>query len=255
MSRTGFASVSQVSSSGVVGIGNRIYIGDAKTLGLAGAIVSFVIWVITFVASLISELIGILLAFVGIVGIILVYLGISKISEAVNDAKIKNSYLIYFILSIVSLAIATIGTIILRPVLQMYAVYLTLAGIARWLSTSTSPHIGTDLYTLIVIIVLFWISIFIPTVVGTWYLKKSYDLVKMYVKVEIFSVAGLLYFIGGILSIILIGIIIMFIANIIEIVAWASTPEYIETVPDPQLKYIESSQHRKPKYIEPESIE
>jgi len=61
------------------------------------------------------------------------------ISEAVNDAKIKNSYLIYFILSIVPLAIATIGIIILRPVLQMYAVYLTLAGIARLLSTSTSP--------------------------------------------------------------------------------------------------------------------
>ncbi len=61
--------------------------------------------------------------------------------------------------------------------------------------------------------------------VGSIFLKRSYDTVGARLNVGMFHTTGLLYLIGAALTIIFIGLIIVFIAEILQIVAFFSIPE------------------------------
>jgi len=192
-------------SGGPVG---RVFIGEARTLGVVGSVVDFALSVSSVVAGFIDLWMAALLSVVGLVGSLLVYLGVSKLSRAVNDEKMRVYYLIYFILT----AIATVISIPLAPVVgELPRLFMS------------PPSVAAQMLTAIILI---HVIDSVLTAIGTWYLKKCYDAVKTYVKVEMFGVAGLLYFIGGVLTIIVVGALIMIIAMII--------PEYIETGVGPQ---------------------
>ena len=57
------------------------------------------------------------------------------------------------------------------------------------------------------------------------YLRKSYNRIAEHTQVSTFKTTSTVYFIGAITTIILIGFLIIFIAKIIEIVAFFSIPE------------------------------
>ncbi|WP_372838593.1 DUF996 domain-containing protein [Pyrococcus kukulkanii] len=65
-------------------------------------------------------------------------------------------------------------------------------------------------------------------IIGSYFRKKSYELIAQYTGVDMFKTSGLLYFIGAILIIVFgIGALIMLVAAILEIVAFFSLPEEI----------------------------
>jgi len=192
------------------GSGSRVFIGEARTLGVVGSVVDFALSVSSVVASFIDLWMAALLSVVGLAGSLLVYLGVSKLSRAANDERMRVYYLIYFIL----IAIATLIPVPLIPVVgELPRLFMS------------PPRVAAPMLAAIILI---HVIDSVLTAIGTWYLKNCYDAVKTHVKVEMFGVAGLLYFIGGVLTIIVVGALIMIIAAIIEIIAWASTPEYIE---------------------------
>jgi uncharacterized membrane protein len=74
-------------------------------------------------------------------------------------------------------------------------------------------------------LVIGWILLIISAI----FLKKSYDGIKKHTKVDLFGTAGLVYLIGAVTLIILIGALILFIAKIIEIIAYFSLSEKLPT--------------------------
>ena len=66
-------------------------------------------------------------------------------------------------------------------------------------------------------------------ILGTLYLRKSYNSIAEYTKVDLFKTTGLVYFIGAITLIVIIGIFIIIVAKILEIVAFFSLPENLST--------------------------
>lgn len=80
---------------------------------------------------------------------------------------------------------------------------------------------GTGAIACVLGLIVGWIVM----IVATLYLRKSYDRIAEYTKVDMFKTTGLLYFIGAITLIVLIGFLILFIAKILEIVAFFTLPD------------------------------
>jgi uncharacterized membrane protein len=77
------------------------------------------------------------------------------------------------------------------------------------------------------------IVIWIFFLVATIFLKRSYDSVSKRLNVGMFHTTGLLYVIGAATIIIRVGVIIVLIAEILQIVAFFSIPEQLPVGPQP----------------------
>ena len=65
-------------------------------------------------------------------------------------------------------------------------------------------------------------------IIGAIFLRKSFNGVAKYTKVGLFTTTGLIYLIGAATLIIVIGFIIILIAEVLQIIAFFSLPEKIE---------------------------
>lgn len=185
----------------------KISIGEAKTMGFVGAILNLV--------GLLAGAATGVGAVLTIVGIILIYVGVSRLSDKVKDPRPRKYYLNYLIFGIIAIVIAIIGLIAALGALIFSAGAGLIGGLAGLLAT------------LGIVIVVFIIT-YVLLIIASMNLRKSYDIIKTYTKIDMFGTAGFLYFLGAILLIILVGGIILFIAVILELIAWASLPDTIE---------------------------
>ncbi len=180
---------------------------DAKILGGIGAI----LLLLSFIPIL------------PIVGIVLLFIAVKKISDEVKDKDIFKNYLNSFIINIIALFILTamIIAIFLSGIFSF-----TDPGQFANISDPTSflaeiePLLG-GLVGCALAGLIFWILL----IFGALYLKKSYDSIADKTDVHLFKTTGLLTFIGAITLIIGIGIIILFIARILEIASYFSLPD------------------------------
>ncbi|MEM3806137.1 MAG: DUF996 domain-containing protein, partial [Desulfurococcus sp.] len=90
-----------------------------------------------------------------------------------------------------------------------------------------------DLVGLIISIIAFLVLAWIVMIISTYFLRKSYSLVADRLGVELFRTVGLLYFIGAILLIVLVGGILILVALILQIIAFISLPESPPFKPQP----------------------
>lgn len=65
-------------------------------------------------------------------------------------------------------------------------------------------------------------------IVSAIFLRRAYDTMATKLNVGTFRTAGMLYFIGAILTIILVGFLILFVAAIVQIVAFFSISEVVQ---------------------------
>jgi len=172
---------------------------SAKTLGGVGAILM---------------LVGVFVPFLSIVGLILVFLGVKNISEAVNDSKIKSDFVLSVVLGIIAV------------ILVFAAPFIAFGGFGLASMNYTDPigAIGSAIALCLVI----WIIAVIFYILSAVYLKKSFDSIAQYTRVDMFKTAGLIYLIAAILMFILIGSFIMIIAYILMIVAFFGLPDVIQ---------------------------
>jgi len=182
----------------------RLPVGEAKTLGMVGAILNLV-------GILAGPATGYGFILI-LVGVILIYMAASKLSSIVRDDRIKKYYFTYFILAIIAIIVLIVG----------FVAFIGAALIG--MGTFNPEVIFAAFGALFIVGVVVWIL----AIIGTLNLRKSYELIKKYTGVDMFGTTGFLYFLGAILLIILVGALIVFIAVILEIVAWASLPEYVE---------------------------
>jgi len=188
-------------------------LSEAKVYGGIGAILMLVGFFIPYGGPVIS-----------IIGLVFIFISVKAISEIAKDEDIYRNYLMHFIFTILAFV-----AIIVIMMLAFGA-----AGGFSWITeiSALQPDDITNFNTFwdlfgdmivgaIVALVVGWILAIISAI----YLRKSYNSIAEHTQVSTFRTTGTVYFIGAITLIILIGFLIIFIAKIIEIVAYFSIPD------------------------------
>jgi uncharacterized membrane protein len=140
--------------------------------------------------------------FVSLIGYILILVAINDISNDLQDRTIFNNVLIAAVTGIIgALAGATVA----------FAIFTTSFG-AGFLSAIFGVILG---------LFIAWIFL----IISALYLRRAYSTMSQKLGVGTFGTAGTLYFIGAILTIVLVGFLLLFVAEIVQAVAYFSIPD------------------------------
>ncbi len=175
-------------------------LSSAKTLGGIGGI-------LVFIPGL------------SLVGWILILVALNEISDVVQDRSIFDDALIAGITAI-------LGAVVLL-------VFLVSGAFGALLAFGGLAFGAAGVLGAIGILGAFWIF----AVISAVFLKRAYDKAAQRLNVNSFATAGLLYLIGALTAIILIGFAIILIALIFQVVAYFSIedrPTYAGVPPPPQ---------------------
>jgi len=186
-------------------------LNQAKTLGGVGSI-------LVLLGAIPN--VGFVLA---IVGFILILVAVKNVSESVNEPGIFNDMIIAVVLSIVGLVV--FGVI----VIVAFFSFLSLGRFGPG-SSGIPPGVLGAIGLLILGLVVVWVFYLVSAI----FLRRSYERIGMRLNVNMFQTTGLLYLIGAALTIILVGFLILLIAEILQIVAFFSIPEQLPPSMPPQ---------------------
>lgn len=182
-------------------------LAQAKTLGGIGSILGILI---------IVPRVGFVF---GIVGFILVLIAIKYISDAVGDKSIFNNWLIAVILAIVGLAVGAVA---------LFVGVFSLFDLPNLIQGKLDPSTFTDptfffkvVRMLLLPLALTWLFL----VVSAVFRRRSLNSIASSLNIGLFSTAAILYLIGSALTIVLVGFIIVFVADIIQVIAFFSITE------------------------------
>ena len=176
---------------------------DARILGVVGAVLM---------------LIGGYTPIGAIIGLVLIFLAVKYISTEAKDETIFNNYLMYFIFIVFGLVATAMIIFYTFGGIDIVSIFES-ANITDFESfwNFIQPYLNGIIIGLVVGWILFIVSAF--------YLRKSYDSIAKHTKVHMFSTAAFVYLIGAVLVIIGIGFILIFIAEILTIIAFWRLPE------------------------------
>ncbi len=151
-----------------------------------------------------------------LIGIVLVILAVSKISKEANDKKIFSNYLINIIPNVVIVVVVV--------VIAAMTILNQLPDLEN-IGEMEQEEILDVIAPLIAPLLIIFIISYVGSVIAAYFLKKSYEGIKERTGVDMFGTVGWMYLIGALLTIILVGVLILFIARIMEIVAYFSLPD------------------------------
>jgi len=202
-------------------------LSQAKTIGGIGAILMLLG---------VAPAIGWVLA---IAGAVMVLIAIKHISDAAADPSIFRNMIIAVVLAVVGLVVGV--AVILSAVLSTFG----LAGMAGGLTglsnlgnfTRFAPSAGVppgNWVGLILGIIAGLAVVWVLLIVSAVFVRMSYGSVASKIGVPMFGTAGLLYLIGAALTIVLVGFLLIFVAEILNIVAFFSIPDQPPQPPQPQ---------------------
>ncbi len=175
---------------------------QAKTLGGIGSIL-MLLGIVPFA--------GVVLF---IVGFIMVLVAVKYISENVEDKTIFNNMLIAVILAIIGIIVGAVLFVgMLFPYFREFR-----GAYYPWMM---EPRMYPFYATIIIALVIVWVF----SIVSAIFLRKSYTAVAAKLNIKMFDTAALLYLIGAVLTIIVVGIIVIYVAEILQTVAFFSIVE------------------------------
>jgi uncharacterized membrane protein len=159
----------------------------------------------------------------GIAGFILVLIAVKYISDSVGDKSIFNNMIFSVITGIVAIVAAAI---------LVFASLLRFIGLEGFSSdffnqdfVSPSEVVSGDVIGLIASIVIGLVVFWILFVISAIFLRKSFTSISQALNVGMFGTASMIYLIGAALTIILVGFVLIFVAQILYIVAFFSIPD------------------------------
>jgi uncharacterized membrane protein len=130
--------------------------------------------------------------------------------------SIFNNMLIAVVLSIIGTIVSTV--VVLATLFQFI-------GIRSTFTPSTAPP--TDFLALLASVVQGLIIGWVFFIIASIFLKKSYDSIALKTNIGTFRTTGLLFLVGAITTIILVGFFILLVASVLQIVAFFSIPEQL----------------------------
>jgi len=145
----------------------------------------------------------------------------------VNDSSIFTNAIVAVLLSIVGLVVAVV--VVLGSVFRFMGLngYTFSSGIT---STTTPTDLGGLIAGVLIGLAILWIC----GLVSAIFLRMSLGKVSRTLNVGMFSTAALLYLIGAALTIILVGFLLLFVAEILLVVAFFSIPDRLPSMAQQQ---------------------
>ncbi len=185
-------------------------IAQAKTLGEIGSIL-VLLAIIPAVGSVVA-----------VIGFILILIAVKYISDALHDSSIFSNILIAIVLAIVGVVVG--GVVVLGSVFRFVGLRNIMLGNT---TTAVPTHIGGLVAGIIIGLVIVWVMF----IVAAFYQRKSYEVIATRLNIGMFRTAALVYLIGAALVIILVGFLLLFVAQILFVVAFFSIQEGAVTTP------------------------
>jgi uncharacterized membrane protein len=185
-------------------------LNNAKIIGGIGALLMLIGGFIASTAGVLS-----------FIGFIMVFIAVKMIADETKEKAIFDNYLYAFVTCIIAIvALVAIALVVLASVGGIQFFY-DLQNMAMSNPMEIWNTIQPVLFGIIAGFLVFWII----AVIASLFIRKSFNLIAEKTGVKMFATTGLLFFIGVITIIILIGFIILIIAMIIEIISFFSLPD------------------------------
>jgi len=208
---------------------------SSKTLGGVGALLLVISGVGTFGNSFIGLL--------GLVGVILILIALKGMADFYSDSGIFNNALYAFIAGIIGAA-AFIGTLVVALLnfvnnLPSWAQPYVKARDWQGLSKAFQTHITdfnsfwTTFGNVVTTLILAFVVLFVLVVIAMFFFRRSLGRLSTKTNVGLFATTGLLMLIGAILTIIIIGLLLIWIGWILLTVAFFSVKTTSPTQPAP----------------------
>lgn len=199
-------------------------LSTARTFGGVGSIL-----VLLFIVPGIGALLS-------VIGWILILIAVDNIAGVVGDRKVFTDTLISAILAIVGIVVGVL--VVLASVLRFAHLNgLTLIMGPHSLRTLNSTSFTSGQLTgvggLVVGALIGLAVIWVFFIVSAVYLRRSFTGIAAKLNVGMFGTAALLYLIGAALTIVAVGFIVIFIADILMVVAFFSMPDDTSREPPP----------------------
>jgi len=185
-----------------------------KNLGGVGAILMFISPLLTFAAPYTGLL--------GLIGFILVLIALKGVGDYYNENGIFNNALYGFIVGIIG------GVVSIAVFIGTALAIIADIGISDWMNPNewtaafTTEAVLDSLLTLLGAIVIAFVILFITIILTAWFYRKSLNLLSTKSGVGMFGTTGLILLIGAILTIVVIGLLLIWIALILLAVAFFS---------------------------------
>ena len=192
-------------------------LNQAKTLGGIGSLFTlfsgFLFWLPDFTGTALL-----------IIGLVLMLVAVKNIADVVGDQSIFSNMMYSVILAIIG------------PIIAIVVVVAAAASVVGSLGgfVPGSTILPPAFLAVLGIIILAVIVLIVCIIVSTIFLKKSYDNIAVRLRVDMFKTAGLLFLIGAATLIVVVGILILFIAAILQVVAFFSIPDQVMPQMPPQ---------------------
>jgi uncharacterized membrane protein len=163
---------------------------------------------------------------VSIVGVVLIFVAVKYVADETKDHDIFKNYLYSFIfefiaiiafISVLALSFITLGLSFSNFNAQQFA---DITYFQTFMSESFSPAIGGIIGCGLAILVAY-----ILLILGALFLRKSFDGIANRTKVDLFKTTGLVYLIGAVTTIFVVGFFILLIAMILQIASFFSLPD------------------------------
>jgi uncharacterized membrane protein len=185
-------------------------LSNAKIIGGIGALLMLIGGFVTATAGVLS-----------LIGFIMVFIAVKMIADETKEKAIFDNYLYAFIACIIAIvSLVAIAFVVLASVGGIQFFY-DLQNMAISDPMDIWNIIQPVLFGMIAGLLVFWII----AVIASLFIRKSFNLIAEKTGVKMFATTGLLFFIGMITIIVIVGIIILLVAMIIEIVAFFSLPD------------------------------
>ena len=194
----------------------------SKNLSAVGAL----LLVIGFVGIIVNGAVGIL----SIIGVILLLIGMKGLANFYNDQGIFNNALYSVITAIVGSVVAFFAVAI-SAVAALASLGIDFANIEDWASIGSDiGAIFADMnfnaiWAFIGAVLVGLVILFVVVIISMYFGRKSLDKLALKSKIGLFGTAGLLMLIGAVLTIVLVGLIIIWIGLILVTVAFFQLKE------------------------------
>ncbi len=154
----------------------------------------------------------------GIVGFVLILLAIRDISEVVGDRSIFRNMLVAVGLAIVGIIVGAL--VVVGSVLRFVGLNNLNFGPNYSFNPSTVPT--GDWVALIGSVIIGLVVVWVMMLVSAIYVRRTYRAISSKLNVGMFETAGLVYLIGAATTIVLVGFLLLFVAQILVVVAFFS---------------------------------
>jgi uncharacterized membrane protein len=124
---------------------------------------------------------------------------------------------------IVAIVIVALGTVVKYLVTNGISGLSDLRGNATLITGGTHVGLGALIVGVLISFAVLWVFL----LGSAFFLRRSYDRLATRLNTNMFRTAALLYLIGAVLTIILVGLVLVWVASILQMIAFFQVPDQV----------------------------